>query len=270
MKDSYLESAMTMMLRYTSNSLLLGITHDHDDNVNIKLSQLGLSLYWLVYRWGRKKTKDHVGHSQDQTRCANMYGPYSLHLALRGSTDDLHFAMGYEPGSFTYPRLTQGLSVSSGRWVCSQLIAASMRLNYDLSLSSRGELRRNPLLNERVVQWELGGAHLYRLDWEETPPEEVLAAADEAGPSSDNAPAAAASTDAVEPVVLDEFELRKWTKDPTTDDIEIRKITPEDQMQDPHIRFILESCTTSREDRETWSPQRASTTREHMLAYWYH
>eukprot|EP00965_Chrysotila_dentata_P136808 4524673-Pleurochrysis_carterae.AAC.1 len=56
------------------------------------------------------------GRSQDQTRPANMHGPYSWRRAYRGSTDDSHFAMGYEPGSFTYCGLTQGLPVSYGRW----------------------------------------------------------------------------------------------------------------------------------------------------------
>eukprot|EP00965_Chrysotila_dentata_P068321 2259325-Pleurochrysis_carterae.AAC.1 len=45
--------------------------------------------------------------------------------------------MGYEPGSFTYRGLTQGLPVSYGRWVCSQLVAAFMRLNHDLPLFAR-------------------------------------------------------------------------------------------------------------------------------------
>eukprot|EP00965_Chrysotila_dentata_P168350 5559447-Pleurochrysis_carterae.AAC.1 len=66
--------------------------------------------------------------------------------------------MSYEPDSFTYRGLTQGLPVSYGRWVCSELVAAFMRLNHDLPLFAREELRRNPLLNERLTQWEIGGA----------------------------------------------------------------------------------------------------------------
>eukprot|EP00965_Chrysotila_dentata_P069381 2292911-Pleurochrysis_carterae.AAC.1 len=52
-----------------------------------------------------------------------------------------------------------------------------------------------------------------------------------------------------------------------TDDTEIWKITPEDQMQDPQIRFIRESFIAPKEDRETWSRQRTRTAREHMMAY---
>eukprot|EP00965_Chrysotila_dentata_P143139 4729646-Pleurochrysis_carterae.AAC.1 len=95
----------------------------------------------------------------------------------------------------------------------------------------------------------MGGALTSQLGWKETPREEALAALDDAGPSSDDAPAAAAPADAVEPAALDDPELRtskriqplqapEWIDDTTTEDTEIWKITPEDQMQDPQIRFI--------------------------------
>eukprot|EP00965_Chrysotila_dentata_P113067 3735915-Pleurochrysis_carterae.AAC.1 len=101
---------------------------------------------------------------------------------------------------------------------------------------------------------------------------------DDAGPSSDNALAATAPADAVEPTVPDDPKLRSGNRvqplqaperidDVITDDTEIWKITPEDHKQDPQICFTRESCTTPREDRETWSRQRARTAREHMLAY---
>eukprot|EP00965_Chrysotila_dentata_P102516 3384327-Pleurochrysis_carterae.AAC.2 len=73
--------------------------------------------------------------------------------------------MGYEPGSFTYCGLTQGLPVSYGRWVCSQLVAAFLRLNHDLPLFAREESRRNPLLNKRLAQWEMGSALTSQLGW---------------------------------------------------------------------------------------------------------
>eukprot|EP00965_Chrysotila_dentata_P168189 5554199-Pleurochrysis_carterae.AAC.1 len=96
--------------------------------------------------------------------------------------------MGYEPGSFTYCGLTQGLPVSYGRWVCSQLVAAFVRLNHDLPSCTREELRRNPLLNERLTQWEMGGALISLPGWNEAPREEALAALDDAGPSSETPP----------------------------------------------------------------------------------
>eukprot|EP00965_Chrysotila_dentata_P254718 6211974-Pleurochrysis_carterae.AAC.4 len=139
--------------------------------------------------------------------------PYSWHRDFRGSTDDLHFAMGFELGNFTCRGLTQGLPLSYGRWVCtSQLFAASMRLNFDLPLFSREELHRNPLLNERVL----------------TSQEEKLALLDIAGPSCDNTPAAATSpscvcaptaaaqAEDVEHPVTEESELRSrggWNLD---------------------------------------------------------
>eukprot|EP00965_Chrysotila_dentata_P225388 6194720-Pleurochrysis_carterae.AAC.5 len=138
-----------------------------------------------------------------------------------------------------------------------------MRLNYDLPLSSQDELRRNPVLNEKVVQWELGAAPLNQLVWGETPQEEMLAAADVVDPSSDNAPVAATPAEAVEPAL----QAPDWTNDSTTDDAEIWKTTPEDQMQDPQMRFIRESCTALREDQETWSRQRARTAREHVQVH---
>eukprot|EP00965_Chrysotila_dentata_P256814 6212677-Pleurochrysis_carterae.AAC.1 len=166
-----------------------------------------------------------------------MYGPYSWHCAFRGSNDDLHFAMAFDPGSFTYRGLTQD------------------------------ELRRNPLLNMKVVQWELRGARLNQLIWGETSQEETLAAADAAGPSSDDAPVAAAPAEAVEPAVSDHSAPRSgkrisplqaldWTyNDSTISDTKIWKNTPQDQMQDPQIRFIRESFTAAKEDPETWSCQ---------------
>eukprot|EP00965_Chrysotila_dentata_P059298 1968329-Pleurochrysis_carterae.AAC.1 len=101
--------------------------------------------------------------------------------------------MGFEPGNFTYRGLTQGLFVSYGRWVCSQLIAASMRLNFDVPLYSREELHHKPLLNERVIQWEIGGARGKLLHRDDSSQEEKLAVMDIAGPSCDNVSAAATS-----------------------------------------------------------------------------
>eukprot|EP00965_Chrysotila_dentata_P262281 6214521-Pleurochrysis_carterae.AAC.1 len=151
----------------------------------------------------------------------------------------------------------------TSRWALiriSQLIAASMRLNLDLPLFSREELHRNPLLNERVVQWEIGGARGDFLHWNGSSQEEKLAVMDIAGPSScDNAPAAptspscenaptsVAQAEDVEHPVTEESEPRsskripplqvpKWIFDATTEEDEIWRIIPEDQMQNPQIR----------------------------------
>eukprot|EP00965_Chrysotila_dentata_P240183 6203566-Pleurochrysis_carterae.AAC.2 len=82
-----------------------------------------------------------------------------------------------------------------------------MRLNYNLSLLLQDELRQNFLLNERVVQWELGSARLNKLGRQTASQEEMLAATDVAGPLSDNATSGAtAPAQAVKPVVPDESE----------------------------------------------------------------
>eukprot|EP00965_Chrysotila_dentata_P179600 5930044-Pleurochrysis_carterae.AAC.1 len=97
-------------------------------------------------------------------------------------------------------------------------------------------------------------------------------------PLCDNAPTAVAQADNVEHPVTEESELRSskrisplqvpgWIFDATTGEDEIRRITPEDQMQDPQIRFIHESYTASKEDQETWSRQRMRIAREHALTF---
>eukprot|EP00965_Chrysotila_dentata_P104418 3448216-Pleurochrysis_carterae.AAC.1 len=89
-----------------------------------------------------------------------------------------------------------------------------MRLNFDLPLFSREELRRNPLLDERVIQWEIGGTHGKLLHRDDSSLEETLATADTADYSSavatshsyDNASTSA--TEAAERPVTEESELR--------------------------------------------------------------
>eukprot|EP00965_Chrysotila_dentata_P124154 4103372-Pleurochrysis_carterae.AAC.1 len=84
-----------------------------------------------------------------------------------------------------------------------------MRLNFDLPLFSREELRRNPLLEERVIQWEIGGAYGKLLHRDNSSLEEKLATVDTAGSfsaaatshSHDNASTSA--TEAVERTVTE-------------------------------------------------------------------
>eukprot|EP00965_Chrysotila_dentata_P186404 6154834-Pleurochrysis_carterae.AAC.1 len=49
------------------------------------------------------------GHALSDQRETNMYGPYTWHRSSRGKPDELHWAIGFDPGSFTYRGLTQGL-----------------------------------------------------------------------------------------------------------------------------------------------------------------
>eukprot|EP00965_Chrysotila_dentata_P002140 70330-Pleurochrysis_carterae.AAC.1 len=64
--------------------------------------------------------------------------------------------MGFDPGSFTYRGLTQGLPVNYGRWICGQLVAMSLRANHGLPSISRRNAMHNALLNERLWRREIG------------------------------------------------------------------------------------------------------------------
>eukprot|EP00965_Chrysotila_dentata_P147074 4855951-Pleurochrysis_carterae.AAC.3 len=165
--ENVLGAKSTVSEMFYAPTVLCGTMYGHSDfRHRLFLSSDKLQLHLSCVHEGK-----HVGsrgHSKDKSHPSNMYGPYSWHRAFRGSTGDLHFAVGFEPGSFTYRGLTQELPVSYGCWVCSQLIATSMRLYFDLLLFSREELPRNPLLNERVVQWEIGGARGNLLHWNES------------------------------------------------------------------------------------------------------
>eukprot|EP00965_Chrysotila_dentata_P166217 5487769-Pleurochrysis_carterae.AAC.1 len=90
------------------------------------------------------------GHALADQRETNVYGPYSWHRSSRGKPDELRWVMGFDPGSFTYRGLTQGLSVNYGRWIFSQLVAMSLRANYGLPSISRRDVMHNALLNERL------------------------------------------------------------------------------------------------------------------------
>ena len=57
----------------------------------------------------------------------NMYAPYSWQSTSRGTLDELHHAMGFAPGSFTYRGLTQGLPSGYGQLIASQLTALYFR-----------------------------------------------------------------------------------------------------------------------------------------------
>eukprot|EP00965_Chrysotila_dentata_P087042 2873457-Pleurochrysis_carterae.AAC.2 len=114
------------------------------------------------------------------------------------------------------------------------------------------------------TSWEIGSARFHPLHWNDRLQEESPATMNVAGPSSNNAPAVTAQAEDVEPSVAEKQELRsskhisplrvpEWIFDAVTEEDEIWKITPEDQMQDPQIRFICESYTASKEHQETWS-----------------
>ena len=59
------------------------------------------------------------------TRTPNMYTPYSRRSARHGSMDELHDAMGFPSGSFSYQGLVQGLPSGYGIHIASLLASLS-------------------------------------------------------------------------------------------------------------------------------------------------
>eukprot|EP00965_Chrysotila_dentata_P079060 2607484-Pleurochrysis_carterae.AAC.1 len=60
----------------------------------------------------------------------NMFAPYSCYQAeKRGSLSELHDAMRFADGSFSYTGLIQGLPFSYGQFTATQLVAAALRTN---------------------------------------------------------------------------------------------------------------------------------------------
>eukprot|EP00965_Chrysotila_dentata_P211314 6186395-Pleurochrysis_carterae.AAC.6 len=94
------------------------------------------------------------GYALSDQRETNMYGPYSWHRSFRGKPAELHWAMGFDPGSFTYRGLTQGLLVNYSPRILSPLVLMPLRANHGLHSISREDAIHNALLNERRWQWE--------------------------------------------------------------------------------------------------------------------
>eukprot|EP00965_Chrysotila_dentata_P024151 800411-Pleurochrysis_carterae.AAC.1 len=60
----------------------------------------------------------------------NMFAPYTRCQAeKRGSLSELHDAMGFADGSFSYTGFIQGLPFSYGQFIATQLVAAALRIN---------------------------------------------------------------------------------------------------------------------------------------------
>eukprot|EP00965_Chrysotila_dentata_P229605 6197284-Pleurochrysis_carterae.AAC.2 len=90
------------------------------------------------------------GHALSDQRETNMYAPYSWHRSTRGKLDELHWAMGLDPKSFTYRGQTQGLPVNYGRWIPSQRVVMSLRANDGLPSIPKRDAMHNALLIERL------------------------------------------------------------------------------------------------------------------------
>ena len=89
---------------------------------------------------------------------ANMYAPYSWYQPSRGTKDELHEAMGMEPGAMSsYRDLTLALPPDYGEYVGCQLLAAAMRSNIALPLINYEAARRQPTLAEMMIHWSEHG-----------------------------------------------------------------------------------------------------------------
>eukprot|EP00965_Chrysotila_dentata_P220892 6192056-Pleurochrysis_carterae.AAC.3 len=97
--------------------------------------------HWLVLSSG--KLHLHLGCAH-KGRHVGSHGHFKDQLALQ-----------------SFLASTAGIMLLEARLMtCTSRWESSQRLNYILSLFSRNELRRNPLLTEQVLRRELGGAGL--------------------------------------------------------------------------------------------------------------
>eukprot|EP00965_Chrysotila_dentata_P051087 1693413-Pleurochrysis_carterae.AAC.1 len=79
----------------------------------------------------------------------NMFAPYSRYQAeKRGLLSELHDAMGFADGSFSYTGLIQGLPFSYGQSIATQLMAAALRINLGVPSIRYDDARAQPELAE--------------------------------------------------------------------------------------------------------------------------
>ena len=89
---------------------------------------------------------------------SNMFAPYSWYQPSRGTRDELHLAMGFEPGAMgSYKDLTLSLPPDYGEYVACQLLAFSMRDNIALPVISYTARQAEPTLAEVLHSWSVDG-----------------------------------------------------------------------------------------------------------------
>ena len=89
---------------------------------------------------------------------SNMYGPYSWYQPSRGTRDDLHLAMGMEPGAMgSYREITQALPPDYGEYVACQLLARALRDNASVPLVTYTMSRLQPAFAEMMASWAQEG-----------------------------------------------------------------------------------------------------------------
>ena len=97
-----------------------------------------------------------TGLSTDYSEDAlsNMRGPYSWYHPSRGTRDELHHAMGMEPGAMgSYRDLTLSLPPDYGEYVSSQLLAMALRENLGMPTISYNAAQTRIVLGEMLASW---------------------------------------------------------------------------------------------------------------------
>ena len=89
---------------------------------------------------------------------SNMYAPYSWYQPTRGTRDELHRAMGFEPGAMgSYRDLTLSLPPDYGEYIACQLLAQALQSNLQLPVIGYNVARMNPAVGEALASWSVNG-----------------------------------------------------------------------------------------------------------------
>ena len=87
----------------------------------------------------------------------NMYAPYSWYSRSRGSMDELHLAMGLEPGAMSYRDLSQSLPPAYGEYVTAQLVTKALHRNLGVPTINHATAAQNPSFGEMLQTWAESG-----------------------------------------------------------------------------------------------------------------
>ena len=89
---------------------------------------------------------------------SNMYAPYSWYQPTRGTRDELHLAMGMEPGAMSsYRDLTLALPPDYGEYVSCQLMAHALQRNVGLPVYDYQVTYTQADIAEVLVKWATEG-----------------------------------------------------------------------------------------------------------------
>ena len=100
---------------------------------------------------------------------SNMYAPYSWYQPARGTRDELHLAMGLEPGAMgSYRDITQALPPDYGEYIACQQLAKALHQNASVPVITYSMGRLQPVLAEILSSWAHDG---FKLDeqWRRDP-----------------------------------------------------------------------------------------------------